>query len=713
MRLAGSAHREIVHNLFFEQTTTHHRAGSFLISPNLGRGIGMSTLGFRRSAKSTTLSKDMANTTDDKTPPKSRFPLKPDARTRGGAPAEVPPRVARRTTHGGHRAGVQRGQQQQRPGALRGAYRRSAPSHVGGRYQHDKTSRGIDERLVELQALLDVTKTLNSSLNLINILDTLLRTPMGRMMLTKGMVLIKREEETSTFVVETLKGMQRELIGQKLVIEFDGGTPFLLEEMTEEQPWVAFVKKQGLKLGAPIISNNKHVGFMFFSGKISNENFSSGELEYLQSLSNLAATAIENGIIFQELKDVNRRLDKKIQELNTVFEIGKELNSTLDTDKIVNLLGFSLMGEVMVQRCLILLEENGKLLLNMSKGFKSPVDPEALQDPEIQSALLSLSKQTPVDDIADEKLRALLQELQLIVACPLYSQEKMRGLVFIGKKITDADFAPEELDFVATLGNTALISLENARLFGEALEKQRLEEELAIARQIQQRLLPKEPPKLSDFEIAALNLPTYSVGGDYFDYFAIDDHRYIISIADVSGKGIPAALLMSNMQATLHAMIFNEMPLNQIVARINTLLYQNTTYDKFITGFIGILDLRERTFTSVNAGHNFPYLCHANGELETLQNGGLLLGMIPNVAYELETRQLQAGDWIFMFTDGVNEAMNIQEEEFTDARIEEILRANLTGSAADLVRNMSDAVKLHTAGAPQSDDITMIAIKVN
>jgi sigma-B regulation protein RsbU (phosphoserine phosphatase) len=655
---------------------------------------------------------DMANTTDDKTPQRPRFPLKPDARTRGGSPAEVPPRVQRRV---GHRTGTGRGQMQ-RSGATRGAanYRRHAlgPPQPGGREHREKISRGIDERLVELQALFDVSETLNSSLNLLNILDTLLRTPMGRMMLTKGMVLIRREEGPPTFVIETAKGMQRDLVGQKLAIEYDGGGPFLLDEMTEEQPWVAFIKKQGLKLGAPIISNNKNVGMLFFSGKLSNESFSSSELEYLQSLANLAATAIENGIIFQELKEVNRRLDKKIQELNTVFEIGKELVSTLDTEKIVNLLGFSLMGEVMVQRCLILLEDKDQLHVRMSKGFKPATNFSAIHEPDMQSALRNLKSQVLVQDIADENLRDWLQEQQLIVASPMYTQEKLRGMVFIGKKITGADFAPEELDFVATLGNTALISLENARLFGEALEKQRLEEELAIARQIQQRLLPKEPPKLSDIEIAALNLPTYSVGGDYFDYFAIDDHRYIVSIADVSGKGIPAALLMSNLQATLHAMIFAEMPLNHIVARINTLLYQNTTYDKFITGFIGILDLRDRTFTAVNAGHNFPYLCHANGEMETLQKGGLLLGMIPNVAYEIETRHLQPGDWVFMFTDGISEAMNIKEEEFTEARIEEVLRANLSGSAADMIRVMSDAVKLHTAGAPQSDDITMIAIKV-
>jgi len=658
----------------------------------------------------------MSTPPEDKNQQKPRTPLKPDARTRGGSPAEVPPRVLRRTGHG-HRGAVPRGPGQ-RPSAvtraINSAYHRATHGQRGVRHlpahQREKIDRVLDERLVELQALFDVTKTLNSSLNLINILDTLLRTPMGRMLLTKGMVLIKRGDEPA-FVIETLKGLQRELIGNKLAIDYDGSTPFLLDEIGE-RPWAGFLKRHNLKLGAPIVSNNRQVGMMFFSGKASGDGFSSEDLEYLQSLSNLAATAVENGIVFQEIKEVNRRLDKKIQELNTVFEIGKELNSTLDCDKIVNLLGFSLMGEVMVQRCMILIEDKGILQLRMSKGFPQSVDLGAMGDIETQRALMQLTQQVLVHDLADEKLRAWLDELQLTVISPMYSQEAMRGMVLVGKKISGTDFQSEELDFITTLGNTALISLENARLFGEALEKQRLEEELAIARQIQQKLLPKEPPKLSDFEIAAVNLPTYSVGGDYFDYFAIDDHRYIVSIADVSGKGIPAALLMSNMQATLHAMLFNEMPLSLIVARINNLLYQNTTYDKFITGFIGILDLRERTFTSVNAGHNFPYLCHANGQLETLEKGGLLLGMIPNVAYELETRRLQSGDWIFMFTDGINEAMNVDEEEFTDARIEEVLRANLIGSAAEMVRAMTDAVKLHTAGAPQSDDITMIGIKV-
>lgn len=679
----------------------------------------------------------MPGPSDDKTQQKSRLPLKPDARTRGGAPAEVPPRVLRRVTHGTHpqrptalrrargRGGAVRG-----VAGYRGALRGQRPVHRAPERQRGQTARAVDERLMELQALFDVSKVLNSSLSLLNILNTLLLTPMGRMMLGKGMVLLKRGEGP-TYVVETLKGMPRELIGQQLEIDYGGNAPFALVEI-EEQPWTAFLRQHGLKLGAPIISNSKQIGMMVFSGKLNKEDFSGSELEYLQSLSNLAATAIENGMVFQELREVNRRLDKKIQELNTVFEIAKELNATLDSDRIVNLLGLALMGELITQRCLIFIEENGKLRLRLAKGVRQPGDLALADDSVLQRGLMQLTQPHFVGSLPDEELRARLQELQIAVASPMQSQETVRGAVLIGEKITGAEFLPHELEFLATLGNTALISLENARLFGETIEKQRLEEELAIAREIQQRLLPKGPPNLANIEIAAVNLPTYQVGGDYYDYFAIDDHRYIVSIADVSGKGIPAALLMANLQATLHAMIPPDIPLQQIVVRINHLLYHNTTSDKFITLFIGILDAQERTFTSVNAGHNFPFLCHADGTLQTLEKGGLLLGMIPNVAYEMEMHHLRSGDCIFMYTDGISEAMNAHEEEFSEARILAVLRAHLGSKAPEILSAMTDAVRNHAAGIPgsdtsapagspgeagrgalQSDDITMVVLKVH
>ncbi len=585
-------------------------------------------------------------------------------------------------------------------------------------------SRELDERLVELQALFDVSKTLNSSLQLKQILDTLLLTPMGKMMIGKGLVLLARSEKR--FSVETVKGMQQALIGREFEIDLHHPMTVILqgEESNEiaEEPWAIALKKLGMHIVIPIICNNSCKGLMAFSGKISNQAYGTNEIEYLNSLSNLAATAVENGMIFQELKEVNRRLDKKIQELNTLFDIGKELNSTLEGDKIASVLAYALMGELMAQRCWVFTEQQERMQLSMAKGAE---DAAILRDeafcawlPELRSPLRLNQEPNPLKAEWQEGLKAA----GMLLLVPLVSQDVVRGAIVLGEKITKGEYGDEELEFAATLGNAALISLENARLFQETLEKQKLEEELAIAREIQQKLLPKDAPKLRGYEIAAINIPTKQVGGDYFDYFPIDANRYVLTIADVSGKGVPAALLMSNLQAMLHAMMTADVPLEKIVARINTSVHANTTYDKFITFFVGVLDVSAHTFTYVNGGHNPPYLFHhiteTNGDLsfQLLEKGGLLLGMFPGVPYEVETITLQSGDALVMYTDGVSEAMNTKEEEFTEARMEAAIRTrcSLPGlSAAALLDAITTSVKQFTVGQPQSDDITLLALLYN
>lgn len=598
---------------------------------------------------------------------------------------------------------------------------RNAHRNHSNNNNNRQLSRELDERLVELQALFDVSKTLNSSLQLKQILDTLLLTPMGKMMIGKGLVLLARSEKH--FVVETVKGLQQAVIGREFEIDLHHPMTVILqgEESSEsaEEPWALALKKLGMHIAIPIICNNSCKGMMAFSGKISNQAYATNEIEYLNSLSNLAATAVENGMVFQELKEVNRKLDKKIQELNTLFDIGKELNSTLQSDKIASVLAYALMGELMAQRCWVFTEQQEHMQLSVAKGAE---DAAILSDAAFRTWLAEL--RTPLR-LAQEA-NAIKPEWQeglkaagMLLIVPLISQDVVRGAIVLGEKITKGDYADEELEFAATLGNTALISLENARLFQETLEKQKLEEELAIAREIQQKLLPKDAPKLRGYEIAAINIPTKQVGGDYFDYFPIDANRYVLTIADVSGKGVPAALLMSNLQAMLHAMMTADVPLEKIVARINTSVHANTTYDKFITFFVGVLDVSNHTFTYVNGGHNPPYLLHniadAKSELDfqLLEKGGLLLGMFPGVPYEVETITLQSGDAIVMYTDGVSEAMNAKEEEFSEARLETAIRTrrSLPGlSAAALIDAITTSVKQFTTGQPQSDDITLLAL---
>ncbi|MFQ5824920.1 MAG: GAF domain-containing SpoIIE family protein phosphatase [bacterium] len=567
----------------------------------------------------------------------------------------------------------------------------------------------LDEKLFELQALFDLSKALNSSLNLKSILDTILLTPMGKMLISKGMVLISKNSKG--FVIETLKGLPKDLVGHSIQIDEFPTIPQYMAKLSPT-PWKAFLKKHSIELVIPILHDEKKLGIIGFGKKILGDEYSESELEYLHSLSNIAATAVQNGLIFQELKDVNRQLDRKVQELNTLFEIGKELNSTLETDKILNLLSYSIMGEMVVNRCLVFLENNGTMTLTLNKGLNHEEELKIVNETNFLQNLMDLDRPYIVTENNENKFFAQLADMDIAAVIPMRIQNKTKGVIALGEKITKIDFLNEELNFLTTLGNLSMISLENARLFEETLEKQRLEEELLIAREIQRQLLPNSCPDIKNFEIAALNISSRQVGGDYYDCIKINEYKYGVCIADVSGKGTPAALLMANLQASLHALANIGLEIDEMTNRINNLIYQNTGFDKFITFFYGILDTKEKKFTSVNAGHNPPYLFHKDGSFRNLEEGGLILGMMPNISYKSESVKLKSGDCLIMFTDGVSEAMNAKEEEFEEKRIEACVLENFQLSAEDILQKIITSVKQFTSGQPQTDDITLLTMKV-
>ncbi|MFQ5676661.1 MAG: SpoIIE family protein phosphatase, partial [bacterium] len=512
------------------------------------------------------------------------------------------------------------------------------------------------------------------------------------------------------FVIETLKGVTKSLEGTRIQIDDYPAAPAFLNDLPAG-PWRAFLQKNGMELVIPILHDEKKLGLICFGKKIVGKNLADSELEYLHSLSNIAATAIQNGLIFEELNDVNRQLDKRVQELNTLFEIGKELNSTLQIDKVLNLLAYSIMGEMMVQRLLIFLVDEDDVTLSLNKGFQSDSDLKLANSRKFQRQLLKLEEPVLADEAPD--LEEALNDLDISAVIPMRIQKQTKGIIGLGKKITNLGFTNDELNFLTTLGNLSMISIENARLFEETLEKQRLEKELQVAREIQQQLLPDACPVIENFDIAAMNLSSREVGGDYYDCIKLDEEKYAITIADVSGKGAPAALLMANLQASLHALVNTDLNISEITSRINNLIHRNTGYDKFITFFFGILNVKEKTFTCVNAGHNPPYLFHKDRSFDLLEEGGLILGMMPNMPYSFQKVQLEPGDCIVMFTDGVSEAMNGKEEEFEEKRIEECVVKNFDCSAEGIMQNLLASVKEFSKGQPQADDITIMTIKVS
>ncbi|PID79203.1 hypothetical protein CSA17_06110 [bacterium DOLJORAL78_65_58] len=276
---------------------------------------------------------------------------------------------------------------------------------------------------------------------------------------------------------------------------------------------------------------------------------------------------------------------------------------------------------------------------------------------------------------------------------------------------------PNEDEFgdLAASFNEMTVAIRQGRR--DALAKERLTREMETAREIQERLLPGRELRLQGFEITGTSIPSREVGGDYFDFILRDQDSIGVAIGDVSGKGMPAALLMSNLQASLHGQVIHPSSVAEVVGLVNNLIVASTDTHMFATFFYGLLDLVRGTFVCANAGHNPPLLLRADGTLETLQTGGLLLGMLPDQEYQQETVTLEPGDVVVLYTDGITEAVGPTAEEedieamFGEEALEEVVRRHAHLPAAGIKKAILEAVARHTEGHEQSDDITLVVIR--
>ncbi len=253
-------------------------------------------------------------------------------------------------------------------------------------------------------------------------------------------------------------------------------------------------------------------------------------------------------------------------------------------------------------------------------------------------------------------------------------------------------------------------SLENRFLLKQSLEKQRMEQDIAVAASIQQRILPSTLPEIAGYSLAGINIPSKSVGGDYYDCIPLRDGRYLLVIADVSGKGIPAALLVSSLHAYLSAYLESAFSLVDIAVRLNTAIHRASTDDKFITAFFGLLDPASGSVECVNAGHNTIYCRRADGEVVDLCKGGIPLGMLDlGLPYESEQITLVPGDRLLLYTDGIPEAQNgVQELYDTHHPLRDYFASHIPATAGPFIDALMEHVRSFVGDAPQADDITAL-----
>jgi sigma-B regulation protein RsbU (phosphoserine phosphatase) len=250
------------------------------------------------------------------------------------------------------------------------------------------------------------------------------------------------------------------------------------------------------------------------------------------------------------------------------------------------------------------------------------------------------------------------------------------------------------------------------------VEQEKLRRDLALAVEVQRRLLPDKPPGSAAMAIAAVSVPARSVGGDYYDFLEVDGHQIGIALADIAGKGVAAALIMSVVQASLRIISAEgNVSLPELAAKMNRFLYRSTRSNSYATFFYAQLDEPGRQLRYVNAGHNPPYLLrladNPAAAIEELSIGGTIIGMFPHVNYEEATVDLRSGDVLVVFTDGVTEALNPREEEFGEERLKDLLRRVAHLSVNELCARISQELKNWIEDAAQYDDLTFIVMKVN
>ncbi|MDZ7344963.1 MAG: SpoIIE family protein phosphatase [candidate division KSB1 bacterium] len=304
-----------------------------------------------------------------------------------------------------------------------------------------------------------------------------------------------------------------------------------------------------------------------------------------------------------------------------------------------------------------------------------------------------------------------LMRLRARLFLPLMHHDELVGVLALGKKITQRRFSYEDMTLLSLLSTQIVMALENIRLYQERLATQRLEEELNLAREIQRMLLPRQPPRSEYFDIAAINLPSLEVGGDYYDFLELPKGLIGIAIGDIAGKGVPGAILMSNLQATGRAAAMRSTRTHLVMQELNNQLSRTTAAEKYATFFYGIL-WPEKKLTFTNAGHNYPILCRSNGTIRELRQSNLIVGVREGISYDEHTISLPSGDALIFYTDGVTEAMNSNMEEFGVERLGAAIRSAADRSAEDLRNAIYERVLEFAGDRPQQDDLTLVVVKV-
>jgi sigma-B regulation protein RsbU (phosphoserine phosphatase) len=463
-------------------------------------------------------------------------------------------------------------------------------------------------------------------------------------------------------------------------------------------------------IGAIYVDNRFHVGM-----------FSQQDLELLSAIGATAAIAIENARLFFSV-------ETSLRTLRTLYQVNQDLTATLEVERVLRL-AVGAMQELLGAAAATILKVQGKELVfeiavgegaELLKPFRLPAEDGVAGwvIRQMQPVFINDVSQDPRFIGAADRITGYTT--RSIAVAPLVINERATGILAVVNK--PGGFTQADLELLTTFASTAAIALENARLYGEAVEKGRLERELQMARHVQTSMLPQGTPDLPGWEFAAQWLPARQVGGDYYDFVPLQPTpespgRIGLVIADATDKGAPAALFMANVRSTLRAACYSAASPLEGVQRANYLISADSYSSMFITLFYGELDPHTGELTYINAGHNPPLLCScsrrpADGRPILLRASGIPLGIDAETSYVQHTLRLDKKDFVIFYTDGVTEALNEAGEDFGMERLQQaIAGTDQSCTAHQILEMLLHSLREFMGSADQYDDITLLVAR--
>jgi len=412
------------------------------------------------------------------------------------------------------------------------------------------------------------------------------------------------------------------------------------------------------------------------------------------------------------------QLSKLIESLRVVNELTIELLRDVSVDELMKFLMDKVFETLMPDRGVVLLRSR----------VTNELIPAVVRVAEGMSADdIRLSK-TLVAQVVEKRMGLILMDtstgsgvsladsirlsgIKSVLAAPLENEGEVVGLIYVDSQVGHRSFEEADLRLLTSLANVAAAKIQNARLMAESAEKKQMDREFALAREIQQRLLPESPPTIPGYELHGSNTASRQVSGDYFDFRVRSDKKVYMAIADVCGKGVGPALLMASLQASFHAWADESVPVAEMTGRLSEAISRRTGPDRFITFVLVLLDPATGEIEYTNAGHNPGILLKADKSMQELSSHGLPLALFPGKPYSSSRFTLSPGDLLFLYTDGVTEANSPEGDEFGFPRLKEFISARVgmppTEIEEDLLKDLED----HAQGEPFADDRTLVMVR--